>query len=51
MTRGLEAWRAGDHAAGERLVAEHYDVVLRFFRTKAGEEADDLVQRTFLRCV
>jgi RNA polymerase sigma-70 factor (ECF subfamily) len=24
--------------------------VLRFFRTKAGPEADDLAQRTFLRC-
>jgi RNA polymerase sigma factor (sigma-70 family) len=25
--------------------------VLRFFRTKAGDDADDLTQRTFLRCV
>jgi RNA polymerase sigma factor (sigma-70 family) len=47
----LEAWRGGDHDAGERLVGAHYDSVLLFFRTKAGDEADDLVQRTFLRCL
>ncbi|MDH5676684.1 MAG: RNA polymerase sigma factor [Myxococcales bacterium] len=46
----LDAWRAGDDAAGESLVARHYDTILRFFRTKAGDDADDLVQRTFLRC-
>ena len=47
----LEAWRSGDQAAGRSLVERHYESVLRFFRTKAGEEADDLVQRTFLRSV
>lgn len=46
----LEAWRAGDRAAGEALVLRHYASILRFFRTKAGPEADDLAQRTFLRC-
>jgi RNA polymerase sigma-70 factor (ECF subfamily) len=47
----LEAWRAGDQAAGGALLERHYESVLRFFRTKAGDEADDLTQRTFLRCV
>lgn len=47
----LAAWRSGDDAAGEALVSGHYDAILRFFRTKAGEDADDLAQRTFLRCI
>lgn len=47
----LEAWRGGDSEAGQALVERHYESVLRFFRTKAGEDADDLVQQTFLRCV
>ena len=47
----LEAWRAGDQDAGEALIERHYASILRFFRTKAGEDADDLVQLTFLRCV
>ena len=47
----LTAWRNGDQAAGRALVERHYESVLRFFRTKAGDEADDLVQRTFLRSV
>lgn len=47
----LAGWRAGDRAAGEELVGRHYASVLRFFRTKAGPDADDLAQRTFLRCV
>lgn len=47
----LLAWRNGDRSAPETLVERHYDAVLRFFRTKAGADAEDLVQRTFLRCV
>jgi RNA polymerase sigma-70 factor (ECF subfamily) len=47
----LDAWRGGDHEAGEALLGQHYDAVLRFFRTKAGDDADDLVQGTFLRCL
>ncbi|HJL15798.1 MAG TPA: sigma-70 family RNA polymerase sigma factor [Sandaracinaceae bacterium LLY-WYZ-13_1] len=47
----LAAWRAGDAEAGQALVERHYESVLRFFRTKAGEDADDLVQQTFLRAV
>lgn len=47
----LCAWRAGDRAAAEELIERHYDSVAAFFRTKAGAaSADDLVQRTFLRC-
>jgi len=47
----LQAWRRGDRSAAEALIERHYDGVLRFFRTKAGADAEDLVQRTFLRCV
>jgi RNA polymerase sigma factor (sigma-70 family) len=47
----VDAWRTGDQTSGGELVARHYDAILRFFRTKAGEEADDLVQATFLRCI
>lgn len=44
------AWQAGDKKAGAQLVERYYDPVLRFFRTKVGPQADDLVQRTFLGC-
>ena len=47
----LDAWREGDAAAGEQLVARHFDGVCRFFRTKVSDGVDDLLQRTFLRCV
>jgi RNA polymerase sigma-70 factor (ECF subfamily) len=46
----LARWSGGDRAAGSALVGRHYASVLRFFQTKAGPEADDLTQRTFLRC-
>ena len=46
----LSAWATGDRAAGAALVERHYDAVVRFFRNKAGDDADDLVQRTFLAC-
>ncbi len=44
------AWRGGDKGAGQALIERYYDPVLRFFRTKVGTQADDLVQRTFLAC-
>jgi RNA polymerase sigma-70 factor (ECF subfamily) len=44
----FSAWNEGDRAAGQRLVERHYDSIVRFFRTKAGADCDDLVQRTFL---
>jgi RNA polymerase sigma-70 factor (ECF subfamily) len=46
----LQAWRDGDTASGERLVAQHFDAVCRFFRNKVGDEAPDLIQQTFLAC-
>jgi RNA polymerase sigma-70 factor (ECF subfamily) len=46
----LEAWRAGDRTAGDRLMRAHYDQVLGFFRLRVGEAAEDLTQRTFLAC-
>lgn len=45
------AWQAGDRDAGEELIERHFDSITRFMRTKAGVEADDLVQRVFLVCV
>ena len=44
----VQAWMSGDNDAGARLVERHYDAVVRFFQTKAGRAADDLVQKTFL---
>ncbi|MBL4686925.1 MAG: sigma-70 family RNA polymerase sigma factor [Nannocystaceae bacterium] len=48
----LQAWRSGDVAAGEALFARHYKSVHRFFCNKVGaDEADDLIQETFLGCL
>ncbi len=47
----LEAWRAGEAAAGSELFARHFDAVCRFFRNKVAEGTDDLIQRTFLAMV
>jgi RNA polymerase sigma factor (sigma-70 family) len=47
----LDAWRAGEAAAGSELFARHFDAVCRFFRNKVGEGTDDLIQRTFLAMV
>jgi RNA polymerase sigma-70 factor (ECF subfamily) len=44
----FSTWIGGDREAGAALVERHYDAVVRFFRTKAGDQSDDLVQRTFL---
>lgn len=44
----LQAWRAGDRAAGRALIARHYGSVYRFFFAKVAEEAcEDLTQATF----
>jgi RNA polymerase sigma factor (sigma-70 family) len=43
----LEAWRAGDAKAGERLFRRHFDSVYWFFATKLDHGADDLAQETF----
>lgn len=47
----LHRWRAGDQQAGQSLFARHFREVYRFFQHKVGAEADDLAQRTFMRCV
>ena len=46
----LDAWAAGDQAAGDVLVERHYPSVRRFFDTKVPATAEDLTQRTFLEC-
>lgn len=46
----LRGWARGDAKASERFVTRHYDAIVRFFQTKAGPAAEDLVQTTFLRC-
>ena len=47
----IEAWRAGDRAAGKRLFERHYAGVARYFRNQVGDAGPDLIQRTFLACV
>lgn len=48
----LHAWRDGDKAAGNALFQRHFESIRRFFRNKCnGEDAEDLIQRTFLACV
>ncbi len=47
----LAVWRGGDNAAGNDLVSRHFAAISRFFRSKLGNDADDLIQQTFLACV
>ncbi|MGH1342331.1 MAG: RNA polymerase sigma factor [Nannocystales bacterium] len=47
----LQAWRAGDTAAGADLIGRHTELLVRFFANKAADVMDDLLQATFLRCV
>ncbi|MCH9687765.1 MAG: sigma-70 family RNA polymerase sigma factor [Deltaproteobacteria bacterium] len=42
----LEAWRGGDKHAGETLFDRHFKALTRFFRNKAGDDFDDLIQQT-----
>jgi RNA polymerase sigma-70 factor (ECF subfamily) len=44
----LVRWGANDATAGEQLFTRHFDAVLRFFVHRAPEEAQELVQQTFL---
>ena len=46
----LDAWCAGDNAAGDALIRRHFEAVCRFFRSKLGEDVEDLIQRTFQVC-
>lgn len=47
----LLAWRGGERAAGEELVARHWASISGFFRAKVGDQAADLIAQTFLACV
>jgi RNA polymerase sigma-70 factor (ECF subfamily) len=47
----LEHWRAGDRTACETLLARHCGPLLRYFKRRAGSEADDLLQRTLVSCL
>lgn len=44
----LEAWRAGDQRAGQRLFERHAASIAFFFRNKVSAHAEDFVQQTFL---
>ena len=47
----LTAWASGDKRAGDTLFGRYFDNVYRFFRNKVGDDAEDLIQKTFLGCV
>ncbi len=47
----LDAWQAGDKAAGNVLLERHFDSLYRFFDRKVHVDVADLVQNTFLACV
>ena len=47
----LRAWSDGDRAAGQALFERHFEAVARFFRNKADDPIDDLIQKTFLGAV
>jgi RNA polymerase sigma factor (sigma-70 family) len=47
----LAAWRDGDRGAGDRLLRRHFASLHRFFASKVGDEAEDLIQNTMLACV
>ena len=47
----LEAWRDGDRAAGEALLARHFAALYRFFGNKVQHSVDDLIQDTMLAMV
>lgn len=47
----LDAWAAGEQPAGAALFDRHFGALSRFFRNKAGDAADDLIQRSLLACL
>ena len=47
----LEAWRAGDRAAGQALFSRYFEPIRCFFVNKISEPPSDLVQETFMACV
>ena len=46
----LDRWCAGEAQAGNELFQRHFTSVYEFFVNKVGDEADELVQETFLAC-
>jgi len=47
----FDRWRSGEIAAGELLFERYFDSLYGFFETKCPDEADELVQSTFLGCL
>lgn len=47
----LEAWGSGEKSAGAALFDRHFSALSRFFRNKAGDAADDLIQHSLLACL
>ncbi len=47
----LSAWCDGDRDAGDVLVERHFPSVCRFFRSKLGDDTQDLIQATFAGCL
>ncbi len=47
----LRAWKGGDRAAGDALLAEIVPAIRRFFRNKVATEVDELTQQVVLDCV
>ena len=47
----LQAWKAGDRAAGDTLLAPIVPAIRRFFRNKVAGEVDELTQQVVLDCV
>ncbi len=47
----LQAWKAGDRAAGDALLAPIVPAIRRFFRNKVATEVDELTQQVVLDCV
>jgi RNA polymerase sigma-70 factor (ECF subfamily) len=44
----LGAWRSGDRVSGDALIRTHFASICRFFRSKLGDDVEDLIQQTFL---
>lgn len=40
---------SGDRSAGEKLIARHHERLVRYFRRRAGDDAEELIQETCLR--
>lgn len=47
----LAAWAEGDRTAGGLLIDRYFAPVCRFFANKLPDDAEDLVQQTFLACL